>query len=39
MLSTGSAEHISVECHTKVIAKCETTAIKKRPQRVNENLK
>ena len=39
MLSTGSAEHISVECHTKVIAKCETTAIKKRPQRANENLK
>lgn len=30
MLSTGAAEHISVECHTKVIAKCETTAIKKK---------
>ena len=39
MFSTGAAEHISVECHTKVIAKCETTAIKKRPQRASENLK
>ena len=30
MLSTGAAEHISVEFHTKVIARCETTAIKKK---------